>query len=77
MKAEELADALRKPPPANAALGAVVDGAGTLTRPQSGWDPYEVWRTRVRRSSTGIAQRTPTAVRARRSAHADRATIAK
>jgi hypothetical protein len=28
-----------------------VNGLDTLARPQSGWDPYEVWRTRVKGSS--------------------------
>jgi hypothetical protein len=63
--AEGLTDALRKSPPANEQSGAVVNGAGTLTRTQSGWDPYEVWRTRVKRSSTVGEPRKPSAVSAR------------
>jgi len=50
--AEEPGDALRKSPPANEECGAVANGAGTLTRPQPGWDPFEVWRSRVKRPST-------------------------
>jgi hypothetical protein len=30
----------------------MVHGRDRLARPRSGWDPYEVWRTRVKRSST-------------------------
>ena len=63
--AEGLDDALRMSPLANEQFGAGGNGAGTLTRSQSGWDPYEVWRTRVKRSSTVIEQRKPSAVSAR------------
>jgi hypothetical protein len=28
----------------------MANGLGGLERPQSGWDPYEVWRTRVKGS---------------------------
>jgi hypothetical protein len=37
-----------------------VDGYAPLTRPPSGWDPYEVWRTRVKESSrTGEREADP------------------
>jgi hypothetical protein len=63
--AEERADTVRKSPPANEQFGEVVSGAGTLTGTQPGWDPYEVWRTRVKRSSIGTPQRGPSGVSAR------------
>jgi len=28
-----------------------------LARPQSGWDPYEVWRTRVKAASSAMQER--------------------
>ena len=65
--AEGLTDALRKSPPPNEQAGAAANGAGTLTRTQSGWDPYEVWRTRVKRFSTAGEPRKPSAVSARSS----------
>jgi hypothetical protein len=68
--AEERADAVRKSPPANEQFGDVASGAGTLIGTQPGWDPYEVWRTRVKRSSTGAPQRDPSAVSARSAAQA-------
>jgi hypothetical protein len=38
----------RVSPPANEDNPAMVTGVGSLLRPRSGWDPYEVWRTRVK-----------------------------
>jgi hypothetical protein len=38
----------RKSPAANEKLTGMVKGLARLVRPQSGWDPYEVWRTRVK-----------------------------
>jgi hypothetical protein len=29
----------------------MVNGLDRLARPRSGWDPYEVWRTRVKAAS--------------------------
>ena len=41
-------------------FGDEVDGYAPLTRPPSGWDPYEVWRTRVKESSrTGEREADP------------------
>jgi hypothetical protein len=37
---------------ANEPFTARVNGLDRLARPQSGWDPYEVWRTRVKGSSS-------------------------
>jgi hypothetical protein len=37
---------------ANEEFGDEIDGYEPLTRSPSGWDPYEVWRTRVKGSST-------------------------
>ena len=36
---------------ANEEFGDEVDGYAPLTHIPSGWDPYEVWRTRVKDSS--------------------------
>ena len=55
--AEGLDDALRMSPLANEQFGAGGNGAGTLTRSQSGWDPYEVWRTRVKGSASVLWER--------------------
>jgi hypothetical protein len=35
----------------------MVNGLDRLARPQSGWDPYEVWRTRVKGASTVTQER--------------------
>jgi hypothetical protein len=32
--------------------GAGLDGLDRLEYPRTGWDPYEVWRTRVKTSTT-------------------------
>ena len=34
---------------------AMVSGPETLVRFQSGWSPYEIWRTRVKARSPGAA----------------------
>ena len=38
-------------PAANEEFSALVNGLDRLEHPRSGWDPYEVWRTRVKTSS--------------------------
>jgi hypothetical protein len=38
----------RKSPAAKEEFTGMVDGLARLARPQSGWNPYEVWRTRVK-----------------------------
>lgn len=38
---------------ANEEVTGMVSGPDTLARPQSGWDPYEIWRTRVKERSPG------------------------
>ena len=42
---------------ANDELPEMIHGPASLTHPQSGWDPYEVWRTRIKGSSTIAQQR--------------------
>jgi hypothetical protein len=46
--AEGLGAAYWKLPAANNEFTEMVNGLQRLARPQSGWDPYEVWRTRVK-----------------------------
>ena len=36
------------PAAANEEFSALVNGLDRLEHPQSGWDPYEVWRTRIK-----------------------------
>lgn len=48
--AEGLPAAYRMAPAANKKFTGMVNGLGRLARPQSGWDPYEVWRTRVKKN---------------------------
>jgi hypothetical protein len=50
--AEGIAAVRRIGPAANEEFTGMVDGLAGLARPQSGWDPYEVWRTRVKVSSS-------------------------
>lgn len=42
-------------PAANEDFAGMANGMDSLVRPQPGWDPYEVWRTRVKVSS-GVTQ---------------------
>jgi hypothetical protein len=42
----------RIPPAANEEFTGTVNGLDRVERPRSGWDPYEVWRTRVKASET-------------------------
>ena len=37
--------------------GTVKDVVDTLEYPRSGWDPYEVWRTRVKATSRSKQER--------------------
>ena len=58
-----LAAAHRMSPAANEEFTAMVNGLDRVARPQSGWNPYEVWRTRVKGSSS-MMQALPFDVRA-------------
>jgi len=55
--AEGLAAAHRMSAAANEEFTAMTNGLDSVARPQSGWDPYEVWRTRVKVSSNVIPER--------------------
>jgi len=50
-----LAAVYRKSSAAEEEFTGMVNRLDRLARPQSGWDPYEVWRTRVKVSS-GVTQ---------------------
>jgi hypothetical protein len=50
-----LAAVYRKSSAAEEEFTGIVNRLDRLARPQSGWDPYEVWRTRVKVSS-GVMQ---------------------
>lgn len=54
---EGLAAVYRRSPAANEEFTEMVNGLDTLARPESGWDPYEVWRTRVKSASTVMPER--------------------
>ena len=56
--AEGLAAVDRRSPVAKEEFSGMVNGLDRLARPQSGWDPYEVWRTRVKAASTVMQERT-------------------
>ena len=47
----------RMSPAAKEEFTGMVNGLDRLARPQSGWDPYEVWRTRVKGASTVMQER--------------------
>ena len=49
--AEGLTAGQRVTPAANEEFPGLVTGSERLSYPRSGWDPYEVWRTRVKASS--------------------------
>jgi hypothetical protein len=49
--AEGLPAVKRLTPAANEEFSEVPSGLDSHTYAQSGWDPYEVWRTRVKASS--------------------------
>ena len=44
---------------ANEEFTTLVDGPERLESPRSGWDPYKVWRTRVKASSRAKRARDP------------------
>jgi hypothetical protein len=52
-----LAPVNRMSPAAKEEFTEMVNGLDRLARPQSGWDPYEVWRTRVKGSFTVRSER--------------------
>jgi hypothetical protein len=60
--AEGVAAVYRMSPTVNEEFTGMVNGLDRLARPQSGWDPYEVWRTRVKGSSTVMQERETRAV---------------
>jgi hypothetical protein len=47
----------RLSPAANEEFTAMVNALDRLSRPHSGWDPYEVWRTRVKGSANLLWER--------------------
>src|ERR1700704_1560896 len=49
--AEGRAAVYRMSPATNDEFNGLVNGRARLARPQAGWDPHEVWRTRVKASS--------------------------
>ncbi len=55
--AEGLAAAHRMSSAANEEFTAMTNGLDRVAHPQSGWDPYEVWRTRVKVSSNVMPER--------------------
>jgi hypothetical protein len=55
--AEGLAALSRNSPAAKEEFTGMVKGLDRLARPQSGWDPYEVWRTRVKGAATVMQER--------------------
>jgi hypothetical protein len=55
--AEGLAAVDRVSPPANEERTGMVNALDRLARPQLGWDPYEVWRTRVKELYTVTQER--------------------
>ena len=44
-------------PAANQEFTGIVNALDGLSRPQAGWDPYEVWRTRVKGSASVMPER--------------------
>jgi len=55
--AQGLAAARRMPRAANEEFTAMANALDSVARAQSGWDPYEVWRTRVKESSSVMQKR--------------------
>jgi hypothetical protein len=55
--AEGLATVYRVSPAANEERTGMANAVGRLARPLSGWDPYEVWRTRVKELYTVTQER--------------------
>jgi hypothetical protein len=44
-------------PAANEDFADSANGMDSLVRPHTGWDPFEVWRTRVKESSVVMPER--------------------
>lgn len=59
MPAEELAAVYAMLPVANERVTRMVNRPDSPTHSQSGWDPYEVWRTRLKRPSVVTQEREP------------------
>lgn len=57
MPAEELAAVYAMSPDANERFTRTVNRPDSLTHSQSGWDPYEVWRTRLKRPAVATQER--------------------
>jgi hypothetical protein len=55
--AGRLAAVDRRSPTANEEFTGRANGLDNLAPPPLGWDPYEVWRTRVKGSSTVMQER--------------------
>jgi hypothetical protein len=56
MPAEKLAAVYAMSPVANERFTGMVNGTDGVTHSQSGWDPYEVWRTRLKRPSVATQE---------------------
>jgi hypothetical protein len=56
-RAEGLAAVNRISPAAKEESTGMVNGLDKLAHPQSGWNPYEVWRTRVKGASSVMQER--------------------
>jgi hypothetical protein len=56
-KGAEALAAVNRMSPASEGFTSMVHGRDRLAPAQSGWDPYEVWRTRVKGSSTVMQER--------------------
>ena len=55
--ADGLAPAHRMPPAANEEFTAMANALDWVARVHLSWDPYEVWRTRVKKSSAVMPER--------------------
>jgi hypothetical protein len=58
-RGDGLAAIYRKSPAANEEFTGMVKALAGVALPHSGWNPYEVWRTRVMGSSTVMQEREP------------------
>jgi len=63
--AEGLATVYRVSPAANEERTGMADALDRLAHPLSGWDPYEVWRTRVKEPCTVTQERAGVGTRPR------------
>jgi hypothetical protein len=57
--AQGLAAAQRMSPAANEEFTAMANGPEGVARVHLNWDPYEVWRTRVKESCSVMQEREP------------------